>query len=134
MPDGGLVMYGLPQLKRLARAAGPEAQKDLNNRVRKLAEPIRADAESLAASGIRRVGPRWSQMRVGFTQRLVYVAPRQKGVRARGPHPRRRPRFADLMEQRAMTPALERNRGNLENGVNQEMTEFALKWNRIGVK
>jgi hypothetical protein len=128
----GVVMKGLPQLKRLAKAAAPEAHRDLTKGLRGVAEPIRADAESLAATSIRRVGPRWSRMRVGVTQRLVYVAPRQKGVRARGPHPKRRPKFATLLEQRAMTPALERNEGRIEAAANQALAEFSAKWNRIG--
>lgn len=127
----GLVMHGLPQLRRLAAAAGPDVKKDLDKRLRELAEPIRADAEGLARSGIRRVGIPWSQMRVGVTQRLVYVAPKQRGVKARGAHPRRRPRFADLLEQRAMTPALERNRDDLENGTEQVLAGFASRWNRV---
>jgi hypothetical protein len=119
----GVVMKGLPQLKRLAKAAAPEAHRDLTKGLRGVAEPIRADAESLAATSISRVG---------VTQRLVYVAPRQKGVRARGPHPKRRPKFATLLEQRAMTPALERNEGRIEAAANQALAEFSAKWNRIG--
>lgn len=122
-------MHGYRELKLIARAAGPTVQKDLDGRLRQLAEPIRADAESLALSGITRIGVPWSRMRVGVTQRLTYVAPRQRGQRRRGPSSR--PNLADLLEQRAMTPALERNKANLERGTNDVLYGFASRWNRV---
>jgi hypothetical protein len=131
LANSGLVVHGYSRLKVIAKKAGPEVQKDLDRRLLDLAEPIRADAEALAASGIRRIGPRWSQMRVGVTRRVVYVAPRQRGVKTRGPDPRRRPKFADLLERRAMEPALERNKDDLEQGTEDVLYGFASRWNRI---
>lgn len=127
--SSGLHVEGLPKLRRLLKAADPEAQKALDSLLREDAEPIRADAEALAAAGIRRIGPRWSRMRVGVTNRLVYVAPRQRGVKTRGANPRSRPKFADLMEQRAMSPALARNLPRLEHDVEQLFERFAHRWN-----
>jgi len=40
---------------------------------------------------------------------LVYVAPRQRGTRGRGPAGRRRPNLGNLLMDRAMQPALERH-------------------------
>jgi hypothetical protein len=79
--------------------------------MRQVAEPVRQDAERLAASEIRRMpaSPRWSRMRVGVTRTMVYVAPRQKGTRGRGPVAGRRPNLAGLLMDRAMQPALERH-------------------------
>ncbi len=123
---------GLRDLERSFGAVGRKAKRELNLELRKVAEPIRADAEHLAASSIRRIGPKWSRMRVGVTSKLVYVAPRQKGVRTRGADPRRRPKFADLMEERAMDPALERNRSNIEHAVEGVFDRIAGDWNRSG--
>lgn len=121
---------GLRELRRLLAATNRAADKDLRVGLRALAEPIRADAEGLASSSIPRVGPNWSRMRVGVTQKLVYVAPRERGTRGRTA--RSRPRFADLLEQRAMTPALQRNEARLEQGVEDIFDSIAAKWNRQG--
>lgn len=47
-------------------------------------------------------------MRTGVTREAVYVAPRRRGVKGRD-RSRRRPRFADILLERAMQPALQRN-------------------------
>lgn len=131
MADGPhLLMTNYSQLRLLAKAAGPAVQKDLDERLRELAEPIRADAESLALSSITRIGISWSRMRTGVTRRVVYVAPKQRGVKS-ATNPRRRPNLATLLEQRAMTPALERHEPNLVAGVDEVLTGFALRWNRL---
>lgn len=125
-----VTIKGLRELKLIAAATGKEANKELNVELRKVAEPIRADAEGLAASGIRRIGPKWSKMRVGVTTKLVYVAPRQRGVKGGGLDSRRRPKFADLMEERAMGPALEHNREMIEGRVDDLFGRIATDWNR----
>jgi len=127
----GYELKGLPELRRLSAAAGREAKKRTDDALRQVAEPIRADAEALAVSSIPRVGVAWSRMRVGVTNRAVYVAPRKRGARGRD-NPRRRPRFADLLEQRAMTPALDRNRDQIESRVEAALQTVADGWNRTG--
>lgn len=128
--SSGVKVEGLPQLRRLLAAAAPTAKKELDAGLRELAEPIRADAEALAGSQIHRIGPRWQRMRVGVTNKAVYVAPRQRGVKTRG-SPLSRPKFAEVMEERAMGPALERNRDNIVGGVERLFERFAQRWNRV---
>lgn len=118
----------LGRLQALFKAAGPAASKALRADLADIAEPIRADAESLAASRITRIGSRWARMRTGVTRNAVYVAPRQRGTRRRS-DPLSRPGFADLMEERAMTPALDLNKGNIERRVETTFAELAAKWN-----
>jgi hypothetical protein len=79
--------------------------------MRQVAEPVRRDAQESAMSAIRRMpgSPKWARMRVGVTRTMVYVAPRQKGTRGRGPAGRSRPNLGDLLMDRAMQPALERH-------------------------
>lgn len=125
-----VTVRGLRELEILLATEGPKAKRELNKRLRLVAEPIRADAESLAATTITRIGPKWSRMRVGVTRTLVYVAPRERGVKGRGPDPRRRPKFADLMEQRAMDPALERNKAQIVRRVEDLFDGLAADWNR----
>jgi hypothetical protein len=121
---------GLRELELLARSKGREASRELNRGLRSVAEPIRRDAEQLAATNITRIGPKWSKMRVGVTQRLVYVAPRERGVKGRGDLPKRRPKFADLMQARAMQPALTQNSAFVLRSVDAVMTRFVEDWNR----
>jgi hypothetical protein len=129
MAKSGVTVQGLPKLRRRLAAASPAAKKALDETLRDLAEPVRADAEHLAVSGIPRIGLRWSRMRVGVTNKLVYVAPRQRGTRTRS-SPRSRPRFATLLEQRAMTPALEQNQARIEQGAENLFESLADRWNR----
>jgi hypothetical protein len=67
-------------------------------------------------------------MRVGVTRNLVYVAPRQKGTRGRGP--RRRPNLADLLMSRAMEPALERHTGEIEQRFDELLGHVTDNFNR----
>lgn len=121
---------GLRELEQLFALAGPIAKRELNKELRLVAEPIRSEAESLAASGIPRIGPRWSKMRVGVTRTLVYVAPRERGVKGRGRPSLRRPRFADLMLERAMDPALKKNEALIQERVEVLFEKLANEWNR----
>lgn len=127
--EQSVTVQGLRELQVLFAKAGKEANRDLRAELREVAEPIRADAESLASSSIRRVGPKWSRMRVGVTRKLVYVAPKQRGVKRRG-DPRGRPKFGVLLETRAMNPALKRNEANIEGDVNRMLDRLARKWTR----
>ena len=76
------------------------------------------EAEQLGRSEITRITEPWARMRTGVTAKSVYVAPRQRGIKSgRGDDPRRRPKFADLMMERALAPALERKAGAVEHGI-----------------
>lgn len=125
-----VVVKGLREFQRVMAAAGPEARKELRSTLREVAEPVRVDAETFARTGIRKVGPRWSRMRVGVTQKLVYVAPRERGIKRRGPDPRRRPKFGDLLERRAMDPAAAKNEREAQRRVEDAFDGLARKWSR----
>lgn len=125
-----VTLRGLAELERLMAAAGPEAKRALNAELRSVAEPIRSDVERLAVAGIPRIGPKWSRMRIGVTRKAVYVAPRQRGVKGRGDDPRRRPKFADLLLERAMDPALKRNEPLIQRRVDELFHRIANEWNR----
>lgn len=119
---------GLAELQRAFKLAGPVANKALRADLRSIAEPIRSDAEVLARETIPRIGTPWSRMRTGVTRVAVYVAPRRRGTRRRN-DPRSRPKFATLMEQRAMKPALDRNKADLESRVEATFDVLAARWN-----
>lgn len=117
---------GLRELNRAFARADQVLHRDLTGGLREAAEPVRADAESLALSSIPRIGLPWSRMRVGVTRRVVYVAPQRRG-RKRG---RRRPNLAGLLMGRAMSPALERNRGEVESRVGRVLDTVGREWER----
>lgn len=129
MPAAGetLRVEGLAELQRAFKAADRSLSRELRGALRDVAEPVRADAEGLAVSGIPTVGLPWSRMRVGVTRHSVYVAPRQRG--SRDPR-RRRPRFAGLLLNRAMLPALQRNERRVEAAVEQMLGEVGRVWER----
>ena len=77
-------------------------------------------------------------MRVGLTKTTIYVAPRQRGVKVRGPDPRRRgwgtgpPSFADLMMDRAMEPALHRHEHEIVESLDHQLDVICDRFNRGG--
>lgn len=125
-----IAIKGQQQLIRAFRVADKATARALRDEFRQVAEPIRADAEGLAAETIPRIGPRWSRMRVGVTTRVVYVAPRERAVRNYD-DPRARPKFADLMMGRAMEPALDRNRDRVEQAAERALDHIADIWERV---
>jgi hypothetical protein len=103
MPFEGVRVRGLRDLERAFARFGAAEKKMLTASLAAAAEPVRVRAQELAASRIRNIGPRWQEMRVGVTTRLVYVAPKHR--RGRNPN-LARPNLAPLLMDRAMSPAL----------------------------
>lgn len=126
MPEA-ISIQGLTSLQRAFKAADATVQKELRTALRVAAEPVRADAERLAVSSIRRIGVTWSRMRIGVTNREVYLAPRQRGQKGRDQR-LRRPNLRDLLLGRAMEPALEHNRAEVIAGVNAALGTVAKVW------
>lgn len=120
---------------RELRAATSKYAKDVDKEIRRefadVAEPIRRDAEQNARVEIARIGSKWSAMRVGQTRRVVYVAPKARGV-GRGVGGRRRPNLAPLLMERAMRPALERNRFEVAEAADRALAKLGHEWGRGG--
>ncbi len=130
MPAGPAVtVRGLRELQAAFAHTDRQVRLGLRHELRDVAEPVRADAESFAADRIRNIGPFWGRMRVGITRTLVYVAPRQRGIRARGINPARRPNLAPLLMDRAMEPALERHAPELEANVEALLGQISADFN-----
>lgn len=121
---------GLDSLRRAFRAYDKALATDLTDALEEAATPVRRDAQGLARATIRRIGPTWSAMRIGTTRGVVWVAPVERGVRGRGNQRFRRPKFADLMMDRAMEPALRRNEATVIRRTDQALDEFARLWDR----
>lgn len=95
-------VHGLRELNRAFARYGAEEKKALQASLKAAGEPVRTRAEDLAAANITNIGPDWSQMRVGATTKVVYVAPKRR----RNPN-LRRPNLAPLLMDSALSPALE---------------------------
>ena len=125
-------VIGVQDLMRAFNAADRHVRDDLRDALEEAAAPVRADAQSLAASRIRNVheGDPWSRMRTGVYRAVAYVAPVERGAKGRGNQRLRRRKFADLMMSRAMEPALERNRDKVAARVDDLLDEVANVWER----
>lgn len=120
---------GLRELQRAFKAADATLQKNLREGLRAAAEPVRASAETLAVEKIARIGVPWSRMRVGVTQREVYVAPRQRGQKGRDQR-LRRPNLFDLLMGRALQPALDQNIAKVERQLERLLDAVGSSWER----
>lgn len=120
-----IVVTGLDKIQRDLARSVPAVSEGLRVGLREAAEPVKRDAETLARTqipGMRRaaVSPApWSEMRIGVTQRAVYVAPRQ---RRRTNQSLRRPNLFDLIMNRSFEPALDRNMAAVEATVDRAIT------------
>jgi hypothetical protein len=125
---GTLRVEGLAELVRAFSLTDKKEQELFRDARRAVAEPVRADAQLLASSSIHHIGIPWSQMRVGLTRTSIYVAPRQRGSRGRGR--RHRPNLADLLMNRALQPALDRNIANAEKAFDDMLVDVANFWEK----
>lgn len=127
-----VAVRGLRELNRTFKHAPKDVRREIRDGYRTVAEPVRSTAATLAVSSIRRIGPNWSQMRTGVTQKLVYVAPKKRGVKTRGPDPRRRPNLGTLLAERALEPALEQNRHRIEADFDRMLGRLCHDWDNDG--
>jgi hypothetical protein len=118
-------------VQRALAKADREVRLGFRRGLREVAEPVRRDAEELAGSKIRRMtfSPLWARMRTGITRKVVYVAPRQRGVKTRGADPRRRPNLAQLLLDRAMEPALDRHEHEIVEAFDRLLDKMADDFN-----
>lgn len=123
---------GLRQLSKAFKAADATLHKELKAALRQVAEPVKVDAEILAAERIRRIGFPWSRMRVGITQSSVYVAPQERGRRSRNNRAIRRPNLKPLLLDRAMEPALASNIPEIEAGLEEMLGTVGRAWETSG--
>jgi hypothetical protein len=133
MPDKfGLAVEGAAQLTKVFNHAPADVKKAYRNELRTVALPVAETYTRLASSRIRRMqfSPQWAKTRIGVTQRLVYVVPRQKGTKGRGS--RRRRNLFRLMAERAAEPALELNRARIRRDFELMLDRLANKWEAEG--
>lgn len=136
--QGAIAVTGVADLQRAFGNLSRDLGKGVREALAAAADPVRADASLLAReeiSGLARartpIGQSWWQMRVGVTRQSVYVAPVQRGVKSKGRGKRRRPNLAPLLLEKAMEPALERNRDRVEHEILSQLDELFARWEGI---
>jgi hypothetical protein len=118
---------GLRELNRAFKVADKSLAKEYRAALREVGKPVQEGAERLVHATMPRVRPPWSQMRVGITQKVVYVAPKARGTRAER---RRRPKFGTKLLEQAMVPALNQNIDKAERRFEQMLAEVGKDWER----
>jgi hypothetical protein len=126
---GALVIKNFEALNKTFKQAPKELRLKLRGEYRKMADPVRMTAESLAATRIRNLaeGSPWARFRLGITQKLIYIAPRQKGSHGRGPS--RRKNMGNLLAYRALGPAIEQHEQRIEHEFEQLLDRMTRSWN-----
>lgn len=122
MAASAVRVKGLHELQRDFRKLSRDLSKEVRDELKQAGEPVAERAQELALSEIRNMStsPRWSEMKVGATQKSVYVRPR---ARRRGGRPR--PNFAPLMLERAMDPALEQRSADVVRALEGTLDRLA---------
>jgi hypothetical protein len=121
MPPETLRVRGFREFMRAAARAEKESKKEVRAALRKVAEPVRAEAASLFET----VDPRTAAgYRVRVRQRGVSVE--QSLRKTTGEHPE----FGSLQMREALLPALERKEGEIERGMEDAVDEIADHFER----
>lgn len=129
----GVTVSGFRELQTSTATASREVRRYASSQLREVAAPIQHSAEALTVGRIPRTqrSPLWAQYRIGVLRSAVYVAPRQRGVRGRT-NPRRREKFADLLMERAMEPALDQNVAHVETAIEKAIDRITDRFNAGG--
>lgn len=131
---GGIEVEGLAQLTKTFQHAPKDVRLAYRKELRTVAEPVRSTAERLATQRIRKNTVKWSKFRTGVSQKLVYVAPRQRGVKSKARDSFRRPKFGILLAHRASQPALRQNEWRINQDFDHMLDRLVHKWNNEGKK
>jgi hypothetical protein len=121
--ENPVIVSGFTQLERDLKASSPLMLKAMRTGLTLAMEPIKRDADRLALSQLsgmkrsKKKPPPWSEQKIGQTTSEVYMVPTEKGARAKQTAASRRPNFATLMLGRSYDPALESNRVQVLNTV-----------------
>lgn len=117
---------GLRELLRVTDQLPKETKREVRNELRRVAEPVRDDATSLFLS---RVAANPGKTRYGISVRKVgtiTVEQRRKGKSGR--KSAKRPKFTDLVMERSLAPALERNEAVIVGGFNRVLDHLERRW------
>lgn len=109
---------GLKEFQVALKELDTAVRAELRDELAAAAEPIARTAHNLALHNIRRINEPWSEFRVGVTNELVYIVPKQRGVKG---GPKKRPQFGSLLMHNALEPAVP------TGGILERRAEIALR-------
>lgn len=131
--QGTIFVSGLEEVTRAFNRIDAGLARSMRKSLLKAGEPVREDAQALDAHVIRNLrrgpgpsGADWSGVRIGQTQKSVYIAPVERG-RGRNPK-KKRPNFKNLMLDRAYEPALDHNREKVVDAFGGLFDDIAHAW------
>ena len=107
-----------------------EEAKLLRQQLIAAAAPVQRAAEGRALSSIRKMDLAWSQMRIGQKRSVVYIVPKQKGRRSKANPSLRRPNLKTLLLDRALIPALNSRKDEVEERLVHMLGVVGNKWER----
>jgi len=121
-----LRVNGLRELTRAFGALSKELSDEVRDELLHAVEPVKERAEQLALSRIRNMpqSPDWADMRTGVSKArgVVFMVPAH---RSRGKPSQKRRKFANLLLDRAMEPALAENTEEIIRGVERTLDHLA---------
>lgn len=120
MPASAIKIDGLAQFQKTLKSCERDVRLGVKASLRAAAEPVRVEAERLAPQEIKNVGPDWSQMRVGLTTSVLYVAPKQRTSSQQG---RKRRNMAGLLG-RVLDDALESKSSEAEGLIEKALDDI----------
>lgn len=124
-----VAVTGLRELQAAFAKTGRDSRLGVRKEIRQIAEPIRSTAETNTAGAITRIGPRWPKMRIGVSRSLIYVAPRQRGVKVKGGTRMSRPNLGNLLMEQ-MESALRQHEHQIEANVERALDRICDQFNR----
>ncbi len=117
-----LRITGLKELIAVSDAAGKKTKKDVRDRLRKVAQPVLADAREK----LHEYSPK-SAARLGISvRRTGIVSVEQRLKKTTG----RRPDFGPLQMRKALIPALEENTVRIEMEFEKALDDIADRFER----
>jgi hypothetical protein len=120
---------GLRELLRVTDQLPKAVKRDVRNELRKVAEPVRADAQAYFLS---RVSSDRGKTRYGISVRKTGTISVEQRVKSKDRDPRRRrPKFTDLVWERSLEPAAARNEHEVMEGFNRVLDSLERRW-RVG--
>lgn len=124
-------VIGLRELNAAFAQTDKVTRAAIRAEYRTVARPVQQAAHVLAYSRISNMAlsPSWAGMRVGVTRSMVYVAPQKRGTKNRRA---KRPNLAGLLATRALEPALERHRAEVEERFERMLDRVCDDFNHQG--
>lgn len=118
-----ILVKGLRELLRVTDQLPKDVKRGVRDELRKVAEPVRADATRLFVARVG--GP--DQTRYGISVRKVgTVTVEQRRRRTTGKHPE----FGERQMRKAMVPALERNEQLVVREMDGVLADMERRWGR----